>query len=354
MKIATISTALPEPGRKPGGSDVLLERVARRLVAGGHDVCVFSYSPAPSDAPYRHVAMQPSFLAQGKARRLTLAPLALNRLDLNGFDVCHLHGDDWFFVRRGLPTVRTFYGSSIYEALHASRMRRCLSQAAVFPLEILSSRLATRTYSLVPGGADARWYRTSGALECGQDPDPAAASAAKHPTPTILFVGGWDGRKRGRLLAETFSRVVRAEIPDAELWMVSERVEPADGIVWFPTPTDDELADLYRRAWTFCLPSSYEGFGIPYLEAMAHQTAVVATPNLGARFILEEGRAGLICQPEQLGAGLVSVLRDPGRRQRLEDAGLARLNHFAWERILDLHEQAYELAIEDWRQRRRT
>ena len=42
--------------------------------------------------------------------------------------------------------------------------------------------------------------------------------------------------------------------------------------------SDAELVDLYRSSWLFCLPSSYEGFGIPYAEAMANGCPVVATP----------------------------------------------------------------------------
>ena len=43
--------------------------------------------------------------------------------------------------------------------------------------------------------------------------------------------------------------------------------------------SDEELARLYARAWVFCLPSSYEGFGIPYAEAMSAGLPVVATPK---------------------------------------------------------------------------
>ena len=57
--------------------------------------------------------------------------------------------------------------------------------------------------------------------------------------------------------------------------------DPGAGITVLGRLDDEELAREYRAAWVFCLPSSYEGFGIPYAEAMASGTPVVATPNPG-------------------------------------------------------------------------
>jgi phosphatidylinositol alpha-mannosyltransferase len=290
-------------------------------------------------------------LETGKIRRILVAPVRLNTVDFSGFDVLHLHGDDWFYLRRRLPTVRTFYGSAFYEAVTAESMKRRISQGLVFPLEILAARLATRSYSLVPNDADGRWYRTSGGLEFGQDRDPLAEGTPKEMRPTVLFVGTWNGRKRGRLLAEAFSRSVLPRIPDAQLWMASDYAEESEHIRWLPRPSDEELADLYRRAWAFCLPSSYEGLGVPYLEAMARATPVIATPNIGARHILEEGRAGVICEPDDLGETLHRVLADAELRARLGAAAAERIWHFRWDRIVSLHEQAYEAAIGDWRRR---
>ena len=56
--------------------------------------------------------------------------------------------------------------------------------------------------------------------------------------------------------------------------------------------SDADLIAAYQRAWVFCLPSDYEGFGIPYAEAMSCGLPVVATRNLGARYVTDEGRAG--------------------------------------------------------------
>ncbi len=52
----------------------------------------------------------------------------------------------------------------------------------------------------------------------------------------------------------------------------------------------EKLCELYQRAWILCLPSTYEGFGVPYIEAMASGTVAVASPNPGAKEILDNGK----------------------------------------------------------------
>jgi glycosyltransferase involved in cell wall biosynthesis len=69
--------------------------------------------------------------------------------------------------------------------------------------------------------------------------------------------------------------------------MVSEAGPPISGVRYFHGIPDEALAALYRKAWVFASPSVYEGFGLPYLEAMASGTAVVATANPGSCEVLD-------------------------------------------------------------------
>ena len=78
--------------------------------------------------------------------------------------------------------------------------------------------------------------------------------------------------------------------------MVCPQKIEESGIHTFEHVDSEKLSELYSAAWIFCLPSSYEGFGRPYVEAMAAGTPVVATPNPGAMEVLENGRFGLIQQ----------------------------------------------------------
>lgn len=339
MQIGLFHALLPMPDRKPGGVDVHVHRLADRLVLQGHEVTVFSCSPKPAGAAYRHVAIAPLAWGTGKLRRLLGLPLLLNAIDTTGLDLLHLHGDDWFFLRRRLPTVRTFHGSAYWEARSASSVKRRVVQYATVPLEWLSAALATRVTAVAPHPGPLLKagppYLACGVEIVAEDRPPPAV-------PAILFVGTWSGRKRGSLLFDVFRRMVRPAVPNAELWLVSDWAPEYDGVRWFQRPDDRELADLLRAASVFCMPSAYEALGIPYLEAMASGTPVVATPNPGAGFVLEGGRAGALVGPEQLGRVLVELLESPARRRRLSDRGRERAEFFAWDAVLDRHEEVYE------------
>jgi phosphatidylinositol alpha-mannosyltransferase len=335
---------LPEHRRKPGGVEIFVDRVAGALTERGHTVRFFSYSPRPQGAPYEVVQLRPSRAGNSMVLRQYVMPWRFNANMLRGHDVAHFHGDDWFWLRRRLPSVRTFYGSALYEARTASSWRRRLDKAAVFGLELVAAQLADATYGIGPDSEII--YGADGMLGLGIDG--AARRRQPHPRPAILFVGTWSGRKRGSLVHEAFTQVVRQRLPEAELWMVSDACEPAPGVTHYPSPSDAELKALYSRAWAFCLPSTYEGFGIPYLEAMSHGVPVVASGNIGAEMLLDGGRAGMIVADDELGDGLLRALTDDRLREDLSRQGLRRAEDFAWDAVLDAYEAAYELAIERW------
>ncbi|MDP8908774.1 MAG: glycosyltransferase family 4 protein [Chloroflexota bacterium] len=343
LRIAMYTSSLAQPGRKPGGVDILINRLANTLTQRGHDVTIWSYSPPPTGALYGHVQLLPKSTATRQLARVLVAPARLNRVEFGDAQIVHLHGDDWFFFRRRLPTIRTLYGSALYEMRYATRARRMLSQAALVPLEALACLLATDAYGMIPG--DGPVHRLRGHLPGAAAPD-AGQPCERSARPSVLFVGTWKGRKRGSLLRDEFVRHVLPVHPDAELWCVSDFCEESESVRWIQTPTDDELEQLYRRAWVFCLPSRYEGFGLPYVEAMARGVPVVATPNPGACFLTREGRDGLLVPDATLGRTLAGLLSDAERRATLADAGRRRANDFTCERSAERHEAAYRSTIE--------
>jgi phosphatidylinositol alpha-mannosyltransferase len=347
MRIAMYNARLPVPGRKPGGVEVYVHRLASALVAGGHDVIVHAYvAPVDATVPYRVRRLRPRRLGTSKVGRQYVGPWLMNVQRLQDCDVLHLHGDDWFFVRRDVPTVRTFHGSALFEAVTASTPRRRIDQLVVFGLEQLSRGLATASFGVGPDSE--LLVGRDGTLASGIDlPEDAAAS--RSAAPSILFVGTWAGRKRGALLWRAFRDVVRPAVPRAELWMVSDHCEPADGVRWHPHVSDTELRELYRGAWVFCLPSAYEGFGLPYLEAMSYGVPVVSTPNFGALSVLEG--AGRLVATTDVGRALVELLQRPDLRDELSRQGRARAGRFAWSRVVEQHERAYLLATDRWSQR---
>lgn len=88
----------------------------------------------------------------------------------------------------------------------------------------------------------------------------------------------------------------------------------------------DELARLYRGASVLVLPSRYEGFGLPVVEAMASGTPVVAAPDDALREVA--GDAALFADRAELGDAVRAAV---AQRERLVAAGLARARRFTWE-----------------------
>ncbi len=109
---------------------------------------------------------------------------------------------------------------------------------------------------------------------------------------------------------------------------------------------DETLPGLLAAAELFCYPSLYEGFGLPPLEAMA-----AGTPTLVGRYGCAEevlGDAAELVEPtdvEALREGLVALVRDPLRRQRLARAGRGRALAYTWERTAAATIGAYRTAL---------
>ncbi|MGC8785920.1 MAG: glycosyltransferase family 4 protein [Anaerolineae bacterium] len=96
---------------------------------------------------------------------------------------------------------------------------------------------------------------------------------------------------------------------------------------------EEALVELYNMADVFVLPSLYEGFGLPVLEAMACGTPVIAANAASLPEVV--GDAGLLVNPyssEALAEGILRVLIDPSLADRLRERGLQRARDFTWER----------------------
>ena len=344
-RVLMFHTTLPEPGRKLGGVEVAVHRLSNALVQLGVPVTVASLGPAPADARYDHRRLyaRARWLRDSRTGRLGVLPALLNGLDAREQDVVHFHGDDWFALRRPRATVRTLYGTALREAQHATRAPRRALQYLLYGAESLSHRLATITVAL--GRDEAEVHGVERIIGCGVD-DTVFHPGQKSEKPRLLYVGLWEGRKRGRWLYELFVERIAPRYPDAELHFIADREPPAHPQVRFTHfPDDATLAQAYREAWIFALPSTYEGFGIPYLEAMASGTAVVATPNPGSRELLAAGRFGVLAEDAAFGDALLALLRDPEERERFAAAGLARSREYAWARIAREYLAVYREAV---------
>jgi phosphatidylinositol alpha-mannosyltransferase len=342
MRVAMFHASLPEQGRKLGGVEVTVHRLANALIQyGGCDVTLFTCGPPAEGAHYRHTRIRGG-LAGYKLLRMTYLPLRLNFINFGDYDVLHLHGDDWFLIRRVLPTIRTLHGTALQEARTAGNWRRKLVQYAVFPLEHLSARLAT--VPLGVGEEAATIYRTAGLANNGVDTS-VFRPRPKDSEPLLFYIGTWRGRKRGAFAYQIFVDSILPRYPAARLFMACDHVPTHPNVLNGGFPDHDTLASWMARAWVFLYPSLYEGFGIPYVEALASGTAVVTTPNSGADYVLESGRYGILSKDDEIHSAVLGLLGNAEARKSLEEQGLQRAERFSWRNVTQEHVQFYESAI---------
>jgi len=121
--------------------------------------------------------------------------------------------------------------------------------------------------------------------------------------------------------------------------------------------SDEELARAYAQAQVAVVPSLYEGFSLPAIEAMASGVPVVATTG-GAlpEVVGPHGETGLLVDPddsEALAAGIRRVLDDPSLAARLSSGGRQRvLGRYTWAATARGTAEQYQVVLEEHRRRR--
>jgi alpha-1,3-rhamnosyl/mannosyltransferase len=186
----------------------------------------------------------------------------------------------------------------------------------------------------------------------GFDPIYSADGPAPGDGNYVLFVGGLEPRKDPVAALEAFALVdedldLRLILAGAakrgadEVRSTIRRLGLEQHVELRGHVSKQELAALYRGASCLVVPSRYEGFGLPVIEAMASGTPVVAT----AAGALPEvaGDAAILVEPgdaEELAEGIERALAE---RERLRAAGLERARSFSWaetaRRTLDVYRE---------------
>jgi glycosyltransferase involved in cell wall biosynthesis len=162
--------------------------------------------------------------------------------------------------------------------------------------------------------------------------------------PLVLYVGSLFNRRHIPELIEGFLRVASRH-PDARLDIVGDnRTRPrldVEGLIARHQAEsrvrirsyvdDDELGALYGRASAFVFLSDYEGFGLTPLEAMAAGVPVVVLDTPVAREIY--GPAAIYVErpdPDLIAMAIDRVLTHGPDRDRLVEAGRARVERYSW------------------------
>jgi alpha-1,3-rhamnosyl/mannosyltransferase len=109
---------------------------------------------------------------------------------------------------------------------------------------------------------------------------------------------------------------------------------------------DADRDALYAEALALTFPSRYEGFGAPVIEAMAAGCPVIASSTTALPEVV--GEAGMLVDPDDASAwaaAITALADDPVQRQRLVDAGRARVAQFSSLRSAELLVGAYRQAL---------
>jgi glycosyltransferase involved in cell wall biosynthesis len=155
--------------------------------------------------------------------------------------------------------------------------------------------------------------------------DPAFTPGDGHGA-YLLFVGAIQRRK------DPLAALAAARAVGLPLVVAGPEKEPdvarelrAGGAELRGYVSKDELADLYRGASALVLPSRFEGFGLPAVEAMACGTPVVASPEPALREVA--GDAAVYAEDGDFAAAVRRALEE---RDRLVAAGLERAKLYSW------------------------
>jgi len=133
-----------------------------------------------------------------------------------------------------------------------------------------------------------------------------------------------------------------------------DRLELASSVRSISGISDTELADLYSEAQVAVVPSLYEGFSLPAIEAMACGVPLVATTG-GAlpEVVGSDGSTGLLVEPgdpEALVAGIRSVMDADELAARLGAGGRKRvLGLFTWQKTAEKTARQYRALLEEHR-----
>jgi glycosyltransferase involved in cell wall biosynthesis len=393
-----------------GGQGVYVRHLSRELVALGHDVEVFSGQPYPELDPGVRLTKLPSLdlyrepdpfrtprpgefrdaidvlevatmYTAGFPEPLTFSLRAARVLKrrLNDFDVVHDNQTLGYglldIARTGLPLVTTIHHPITFDRrvdMKSARGRKKLTTWRWYGFLTMQGRVARRMkHVLTVSKSSARDITADfgvspdriEVIPLGVEPEVFQHYQDPRVPGRIVAMASADTPMKGiATLLEAFAKL-RTE-RDAELLLITrpkpggrteqliERLSIKDSVRFVSGLSDTELAEVVGSAEIACVPSLYEGFSLPTVEAMACGTPLVVS-RAGAipEVVGEDGLCADLVTPGDVGelaAALEALLDDPDRRHRMGAAGRQRaLEKFSWRAVAEATAAAYQRAVED-------
>jgi glycosyltransferase involved in cell wall biosynthesis len=250
------------------------------------------------------------------------------------------------------PASRGYYAAAGESARRAARVIAVSQRTASDAVRLLGVDPARMR--VIHNAADPRFFRPHSSDEVARLSERLRFDLRK---PYILFVGTLEPRKNVPLLFEALARLRRHV--DLHLLVVGGRgwldrsIQTAyarsgvgDAARFLGWLDQSDLAVLYGHAGVFALPSVYEGFGLPVLEAMACGAPVVCS-NAGP---LPEvaGDAAVVLAPDDAGTwaeAIGRVLSDASLAAELRARGARRAREFSWDKAARVTREVYREAL---------
>lgn len=157
--------------------------------------------------------------------------------------------------------------------------------------------------------------------------------------PNFLYVGSREGYKNFKLALEIFGSILN-EIPNSKLVVCGSPPDENEqnithniknSLKWISFPSDDELKDVFQDSFALLYTSSYEGFGLPLLEAMSNGCIPVASNHSSIPEVM--GNAGIYLvnyNVVQTAKDLIHIFQDTKEHELVLQNGFEQASKFSW------------------------
>jgi len=335
-----------------GGAEVFTYELAKRLVASGHDVTLFTskFSGCKNEETIEGIKI---VRAGGRFTVYRQAKRFYSKChSKEGFDVIidEINTEPFFapkFAKNGEKVVALihqlarefwFYETPFpisYVGYHYLE-NRWLKQYVDVPTITVSE--STRKDLTTLG------YKHVDIVSEGLNFEPLQDLPKKSPKPIVAFSGRLKRAKRPDHAIKAFA-MVKAKIPDAELWVFGEgpfkqtlEQIAGSGVRFFGNLNTPERRDLLSKSWVLMVPGLREGWGLNIIEANALGIPVVAYNVPGLCDSVRNNETGLLAESgnvEDLAKKTVSVLSDSLLRERLSLTSLDYSKQFSWDKTAE-------------------
>jgi glycosyltransferase involved in cell wall biosynthesis len=200
-----------------------------------------------------------------------------------------------------------------------------------------------------------------GGIDRNVDPiESELLSAAVPDRPYVLFVGTIEPRKNLHRLLDAFSSLAdgirtnfKLVIAGDEGWgglQINSKIESlklTGSVILAGKVSEQALRQLYKHAYCLAMPSLYEGFGLPIVEAHSFSVPVITSNCSSMPEVAGDG--ALYVEPlnvSSIGVALKRILSDASLRDELSRKALINSRRFSWERAAIQTREAFHAAFE--------